>query len=148
MNVSLGFDPEVDDPHAVALQLAYAFGYDSMEDLLADSEAEDPDGDGEMEDLDGWTPGKMKRYVLQLKPTARKVLRAIAESAPEATMEAVQAVAGLESAQFAGSMSSFGFAVNNTRGVYEKPFTKSGQIYSMTAPVATLVLQVLDEAGL
>lgn len=133
----------------MAQQVAWAFGLNSAEDLIEslegggdDSVAEDPG------DLEGWSSSKMNKYVFRLKPTARKVLRAIAEGAPETTVEHVQASTGLEPAAFAGSMSSFGFAVNNTRGVQTKPFSKSGQTYSMSLPLANLVIQTLDDAGL
>lgn len=148
MLVTISFDPDVDRSNMVALQLAWSYGLDTVEDLLADDEDEDIEKESDTPpDLEFWTASKMRKYVTQLKPTARKVLRAIADQAPEATVESVQSSTGLEPSSFAGSMSSFGFAVKNTRGVREKPFTKNGHLYSMTLPIADLVLDTLDESG-
>ncbi|OZE37235.1 hypothetical protein CH259_10010 [Rhodococcus sp. 05-2254-4] len=132
----------------VALQLAWSYGFVSVDDLLTADEDEDTEEEDDVAaDLSGWTAPKMRRYVTQLKPTARKVLRAIADEAPEATVESVQNSTGLEPSSFAGSMSSFGFAVKNTRGVRDKPFSKNGHLYNMTLPIADLVLNTLDDAG-
>ncbi|OUS97292.1 hypothetical protein [Rhodococcus sp. NCIMB 12038] len=148
MQITVSFDPEVDYAEDVAERVAWAYGYQSVEDLLPSEDGDDGDGNGDSGGLDGWTATKMKKFALALKPTARKVLRAIAEGAPETTVESIQSTTGLEPSAFAGSMSSFGYAVNNTRGVRDKPYTKNGQVYSMTAPIAELVLRVLDDNGL
>lgn len=151
MQYSITFDPSVDMGEEVALAVAYAFGYETVEDLVTGTPAEE-------EDLDdsppatattpyGWSKPKMRRYATALKPTARKVLRAIAENAPEVSLEDTQAAAGLEAYQYAGSMSSFGFAARNTKGVKEKPFTKVGKTYQMDPSVAQLALGALDELG-
>ncbi|MGU3438240.1 hypothetical protein ACNHUS_35175 [Actinomycetes bacterium M1A6_2h] len=148
MLVTISFDPDVDRPNDVALQLAWSYGFNTVDELLAGDEDEEFEEEGDTPpDLEGWTASKMRKYVTQLKPTARKVLRAIADQAPEATVESVQSSTGLEPSSFAGSMSSFGFAVKNTRGVRVKPFSKNGHLYSMTVPIADLVLETLDEAG-
>jgi len=155
MQQSLIFDTEVDDCAVVALAVAYAYGYDSLEQVV---EASGAGEEGEFEEGEaqvagtlypaGWSVPKMRRYVKALKPTAQRVLRAIAENAPEADVDAVQEASGIDGYQYAGSMSSFGFAARNTWGVKDKPFAKVGRKYEMSVEVAKLALTVLDELGI
>lgn len=151
MQCSITFDPATDSAEDVALAVAYAFGYETVEDLVTGAPTEEEDVDdtppATAATASGWNKPKMRRYVTALKPTARKILRAIAVKAPEATVPDTQAAAGLEAYQYAGSMSSFGFAARNTRGVKEKPFTKVGQAYEMNPTVAKLAIEALDELG-
>lgn len=149
MNQSITFDIETDQAHDVALAVAYAFGLDSLEDLLAEVEEDHFDmatGDSSEEPTypDGWKAAKMKRYIKALKPNAKEVLKVIATHTPSAPIATVQAESGLEGYVYAGSMSSFGFAARNTHGVKDKPFTKVGKTYEMDPGVAKLVLEVVD----
>ncbi|MGY1825957.1 hypothetical protein [Blastococcus sp. SYSU DS0541] len=153
MQIAITFDPERDAAEDVALALAYAYGYETVEDLLqgtdefelVDDEPESPPATAGT--VHGWTKPKMKRYVSALRPTARKILRAIAEGAPEVSLEQAQEAAGLDAYKYAGAMSSFGFAARNTRGVKEKPFTKDGKTYLIQPAVADVVLAAMDELG-
>lgn len=154
MQISIAFDPAVDRRQDIALSVARAFGLDTIDDLLAPSEEDDGEAAEEAAappatatNPKGWTNSKMRRYVAELAPTALKVLRAIAEGAPEVGIEQVQAAAGLEAYQYAGSMSSFGFAARNTHGVKEKPFVKVDKIYQMDPAVAQIALTALTEGG-
>jgi hypothetical protein len=151
MQHSITFDTAVDAAEEVALAVAYAFGYETVEDLITATPTEEEDVDetppATAATLSGWSRPKMRRYVSALKPTARKILRAIAENAPEVSLEDTQAAAGLEAYQYAGSMSSFGFAVRNTKGVREKPFTKVDKTYQMDTAVAQIALSALDDLG-
>lgn len=93
----------------------------------------------------GWPRLKMRRYVKALAPTAQSILRIIALNAPRIAVDIVQEESELGPSAYAGSMSSFGFAVKRTRGVKEKPFTKIGGTYEMDEDVAKMALDVLDE---
>lgn len=150
MQQSITFDTTLDDPAEVLLAAAWAYGYDSVLEALEEGgydENDDEDAEAVPRSAApyGWSRAKMRRYVSVLQPTARLVLRAIAERAPQATMEQVQGAVGLEGSAFAGSMSSFGFAARNTRGVREKPFSRSGETYFMDRSVAEVALAALDE---
>lgn len=151
MQVTVTFDPAEDESEAVALQVAYAYGLESVEDLtngLSDDETSEVEVPvATAANPKGWSPAKMRRYVTALKPTARTVLRAIADGAPEASLEDVQKASGLEAYQYAGSMSSFGFAARNTRGVKEKPFVKADKAYVMDEAVAQIAIEALDHLG-
>jgi hypothetical protein len=156
MQQSVTFDTEVDDAGAVALAVAYAYGYDSIEELVETTIDDDTEGAvGEADTVPngstypgGWSTPKMRRYIKALKPTAQKVLRAIAESAPNADVQVVQDASGIHGYQYAGSMSSFGFAARNTHGVKTKPFEKVGSTYEMDPQLAKLTLAVLGELGI
>jgi hypothetical protein len=148
MKCSIEFDPSEDTPYDVALAVAYAFGFDSVEELVeveVDESAPEEEGPAPTSYLGGWTKSKMRRYVVALKPNARKVLRVIAENAPEVDVETVQEGSGLDGYIYAGSMSSFGFAARNTHGVKDKPFVKVGKSYQMDVHIAHLVISVLDD---
>lgn len=151
MNISITFNPAVDSSHDIALRLAYAYGYESIGDLVAADPEDDPEAaevpTGTALSANGWTASKMRRYIKALKPTARAVLRVIAENAPEVSIEDVQAAAGLQTYQYAGSMSSFGFAARNTHGVKEKPFEKIGKAYHMNEAVAEIAITALGHLG-
>lgn len=156
MQIAVTFDPEHDAAGDVALAVAYAFGYETVEDLLEQAgdlelelvEEDEPESPpATASTVQGWTKPKMKRYITALRPTARKILRAIAEGAPEVSLEQAQQAAGLDAYKYAGAMSSFGFAARNTRGVKEKPFTKDGKSYRMHPPVAEVVIAAMDELG-
>lgn len=147
MKQSIEFDTVEDEAVDVALAVAWAYGYSSVEELV--------DAEGETADVDngptvtsfpgGWSKPKMRRYVAALQPNAKKVLGVIAQHAPEVDVETVQDESALEGYVYAGSMSSFGFAAKNTHGVKEKPFVKVGKSYEMHESIAQLVLSVLDE---
>lgn len=149
MQHSLTFDTTVDSGDDVALAVAYAYGYESVEDLLTEGlveiDEEDDVPPATASAPNGWTKPKMVRYVGALKPAARKILKVIAQEAPEVTIEHVQQAADLEAYKYAGSMSSFGFAANNTRGVKERPFNKVGKSYQMDPKIARLALDALLE---
>lgn len=153
MNISITFDPSVDSSQDVLLSLAHAYGHESIDDLvtadLGDLEAIDEDlaPTAPAQSANGWTPSKMRRYAKSLAPTARTVLRVIAEGAPEVSVEDVQAASGLETYQYAGSMSSFGFAARNTHGVKDKPFEKVGKTYQMNEVIAEIAIDALDYLG-
>ena len=82
MQCSITFDPTVDSANDVALAVAYAYGYDNIEDLVTGAPTEEEDVDetpaATAATPNGWSKPKMRRYVTALKPTARKILRAIA----------------------------------------------------------------------
>lgn len=150
MKQSIEFDTAEDAAVDVALAVAWAYGYSSVEELV-DAEGEAADADDEEGPAapttvpGGWTKPKMVRYVSALQPNARSVLGVIAAHAPEVDVDTVQAESGLDGYVYAGSMSSFGFAAKNTHGVKEKPFSKYGKRYEMDKAVADLVLTVLAE---
>ncbi len=145
MRFHIEFDTSEDVAYDVALAVAHAYGLSSVEEFV--EAEEDAPADNPAAPLpDGWTKPKMIRYVKALQPNAKKVLRVIAENAPSVDVDSVQQKSGLEGYTYAGSMSSFGFAVRNTRGVKEKPFQKRNRSYLIDRAIATLVVQVLDEA--
>ncbi|RYB95120.1 hypothetical protein EUA93_12660 [Nocardioides oleivorans] len=147
MRQSIEFDTAEDEAGDVALALAYAYGYSSIEELV-DAEVAALDEDGPAVTTaypGGWTKPKMKRYIAALKPNAKVVLSVMAQHAPKVEVETVQNGSGLDGYIYAGSMSSFGFAAKNTHGVKDKPFTKVNKHYEIDESLAQLVLQVLDE---
>jgi hypothetical protein len=150
MQQSITFDTTKDTIDEVAEAIAYAYGYNSMQEALDDVGSVDSGAESTIDATypGGWTRSKMTRYVRALQPTAQAVLRAIAEGAPAAEADAVQEAAGVDGFVFAGSMSSFGFAVRNTRGVGEKPFRKVQRTYEMDNTVAALAIETLDHLGL
>jgi hypothetical protein len=153
MQQTVSYDPDSDSPAAVALAVAWSFGLDTVEDLalLAESETEDGNESSataqKAEAPQAWKLPKMRRYVKALQPRAREVLGAIAEAAPAVPITSVQRAVGLDGSGFAGTMSSFGFAARNTRGVHERPFTKYQGKYHIDEYVAKQALAVLDELG-
>ncbi|MDN3240881.1 hypothetical protein [Glycomyces tritici] len=148
MKIQIQFDTTEDIAYDVALSVARAYGLSSVEEFIEpdDEEAVIDDEPTPSPIPGGWTKTKMNRYVKALQPNAKKVLGIIAEYAPAVDVDVVQRRSGLEGYTYAGSMSSFGFAVRNTHGVKEKPFTKVGRSYRMDEAVAQLVLTVLKEA--
>jgi hypothetical protein len=148
---TVSFDTNVDAGIDVLTAIAYAYGYESPEDLVADAgveEDEEPEGAPPPSAAPyGWTRPKMKRYVTALRPIACKVLRSVADGAPRTRITDVQRAAGVQGVEFAGAMSSFGFAARNTRGVKTRPFEKIRDDYQMDEAVAELAIEVLDELG-
>lgn len=144
---SIEFNVTEDDAVDVATAVAWAYGYASVDELVEASseEAEVDDGPVATYLPNGWSKPKMRRYVAALTGNARTVLRVIASHAPEVDVETVQNDSGLQGYIYAGSMSSFGFAARNTRGVKDKPFVKVAKRYEMDRAIADLVLSVLDE---
>lgn len=148
MKHSIEFDPSEDAAYDVALAVAFAFGYDSVEQLMEDEvdEVEAAEPHAPTNYPGGWTRPKMRRYVAALTPNAKKVLQVIAANAPVVNVETVQQGSGLDGYIYAGSMSSFGFAARNTHGVKDKPFVKVGKTYEMDGVIAELAKSVLDES--
>lgn len=158
MQQSITFNTDEDVVGDVLMAIAYAYGYDAVEDALEEAQVEAAEED-EAEEEDeatapamtsrpfGWTGAKMRRYVTALQPTARTVLRAIAEGAPSITVDDAQAAAGLPAQVYGGAMSSFGFAARNVRGVASKPFTKVGRTYQIDPAVAQVAIEALDALG-
>ena len=145
---SIEFNTAEDEAVDVALAVAWAYGYSSVEELV--------DAEGEVVEVDdglavatsfpgGWSKPKMRRYVAALQPNARNILGVIAKNAPKVDVETVQIQSGLDGYIYAGSMSSFGFAAKNTHGVKDKPFIKYGKRYEMDKAIADLVVAVLAE---
>lgn len=152
MQQSITFNTDEDVVSDVLVAIAFAYGYDSVEDAVEQAEVEA--AEEEQEDVPGlearpfgWSAAKMRRYVTALQPTARTVLRAIAEGAPSITVDDAQAAAGLPAQVYGGAMSSFGFAARNVRGVSQKPFTKVGRTYQIDPAVAAIALGALDAVG-
>lgn len=152
MQQSITFNTDEDVVSDVLVAVAFAYGYDTVEDALEQAaQAEDDEQEDSAVPADGrpfgWSPAKMRRYVTALQPTARAVLRSIARGAPSITVDDAQAAAGLSAQVYGGSMSSFGFAVRNVRGVTAKPFTKVGRTYQIDPAVARIALDALDALG-
>lgn len=154
MQQSITFNTDEDVVSDVLVAVAFAFGYDTVEAALeeaeveaAEDEADEHDGSGADAQPFGWSAARMRRYVTALQPTARTVLRAIAQGAPSITVDDAQAAAGLPAQVYGGAMSSFGFAARNVRGVKEKPFTKVGRTYQIDPAVARIATDALDALG-
>lgn len=154
MRYTVTFSPDEDNPHDVLLGVSAVYGYASIQDLL-DQEPEvdeqlspEPARSAPSSAPGGWTVSKMRRYAVALQPNAQRILRVIAENAPEITVEDTQTEIGLEDYQYAGTMSSFGFAARKTRGVQSRPFDKVKHTYQINSEIAKLALAALDELGL
>lgn len=153
MNYTITFSPDVDSAHDVLLGISQMYGYASLEELLEqEPEVYEPEVQEEPVRAastapGGWTMPKMRRYTQALKPNAQRILRVIAENAPEISVDDTQVGVGLEAYEYAGTMSSFGFAARNTYGVRDRPFAKSRRIYQINPEIAKLALAALDELG-
>lgn len=152
MQQSILFNTDEDVVSDVLVAVAYAYGYDTVEDALEEAEVEEEEQDeagGAITEHRpyGWSPAKMRRYITALQPTARRVLRAIAEGAPSVAVDDAQAAAGLDAQVYGGAMSSFGFAARNVRGVSAKPFTRVGRSYQIDPAVARVALDALEALG-
>lgn len=153
MKYTVTFRLDEDNPHDVLLGISAIYGYDSIQDLL--------DQEPEVDELPlgqdasrsaapapgGWTLSKMRRYATALQPNAQRILRVVAENAPEISVDDTRAEVGLEDYEYAGTMSSFGFAARKTRGVQSRPFDKVKRVYQINTEIAKLALSALDELG-
>lgn len=154
MQQSITFNTDEDVVSDVLAAVASAFGHDTVAAALEEAEveaAEEEDdervGSGAYARPFGWSAARMRRYLAALQPTARTVLRAIAQGAPSITVDDAQAAAGLPAQVYGGAMSSFGFAARNVRGVTSKPFTKVGRTYQIDPGVARVAIDALDALG-
>jgi hypothetical protein len=135
--ITIGFDPEVDDYYHIKNLLDQAYSGAADEYEYAD-EAPVPNG---------WTPAKMLRYVRLLTHGGQVALRHMATHAPESDADDVKLATGLDGPQYAGMMSTFGHAARNCRGVHYLPFNKQGRTYYIHEQVAALAIEALDQIG-
>jgi len=146
------FRLDEDNPHDVLLGISAIYGYDSIQDLL-DQEPERRvtvrTGRQSKRRTSAWwmDTSKMRRYATALQPNAQRILRIVAENAPEISVDDTRAEVGLEDYEYAGTMSSFGFAARKTRGVQSRPFDKVKRVYQINTEIAKLALSALDELG-
>ncbi|MGI8528361.1 MAG: hypothetical protein ACR2KO_02680 [Geodermatophilaceae bacterium] len=82
-------------------------------------------------------------------PTAQRTadLAGCGRERPEISVDDTRAEVGLEDYEYAGTMSSFGFAARKTRGVQSRPFDKVKRVYQINTEIAKLALSALDELG-
>lgn len=143
--LTVAFDPDVDTHADVTAMIDRVYG------LAADAVtmSEEPAESGDSVSFNGttWTPAKMSRYVANLTEGGQQALRAMIGLGQHSNIEDVQQQVGMAPAKYAGTMSTFGHAVNNTRGVYGKPFIRNGDTYFLPANVAALADDALRTVG-
>jgi hypothetical protein len=91
-----------------------------------------------------WTPELAERLVSEVSPKARKVLRHLAQGAPEVAFKQLQHALKVDGVALGGIMASFGFA--ERRGI-PRPYRVDHvrRVYYMDHEVADLVLDALRE---
>lgn len=138
--ITVAFDPEVDAEDTIVGIVRSS--YDQVIEEIVGDEPEDE----EQPYPDGWTEGKMRRYVANLAADGRTALKIIAGNAPEILVVEVQRKFGYTGPSYAGMMSTFGHAVNSTRGVKHRPFVNDDGVYRIDERVALLALKALRES--
>lgn len=98
--------------------------------------------------IEGFTPARMKGYVQKLSETGRQVLRYMAQHAPQVELAEIQKHFDLPPRKWAGTMTTFGFAARETRGVDRLPFVRDRKHYTIDERVAKMALDALDQLGL
>lgn len=143
-------DSEVDE-YEHALELVDAlFGRTAAEDDETDEEEAPSTAPADQPvAVEGFTQKRMNSYVQNLTIEGHRILRYLAQHAPQIDIADAQNHFGLGPRQWAGTMSTFGYARRETRGVDRMPFVRDNRrFYVMDDRVAKMALAALDKLGL
>jgi hypothetical protein len=144
-------DSEVDE-YEHALELVDAlFGRTGQEEDIEEETPEETSSapTEKVVPVEGFTPKRMHRYVQNLTIEGHGILRYLAQHAPQIDIADAQEHFSLGPRQWAGTMSTFGYAKRETPGVDRMPFVRDNRrFYVMDERVAKMALAALDKLGL